>query len=842
MIIPHKTLFAALALLGGILTAAPAQSIDNRAISSGRNDVVYLAPALHSYEALPIGNGTLGATVWNENGMNYQLNNGEFFETPDESSGLFSSGHATLELPPEWMKGFVEERLSLSDAKVITKFQTGNVHHQIRSWMAEGLDTLVIQIDSDEPIPDLTLSLSIWQRQPNSLDIAPWFRGPPVTVAASANDVSVTTLGLSNHNAVSMVAAPLEGQVKTIQNDERTVTMTILSGNRKHLTILVANPLTEGTAVDAATALATARDVIAKARTKGDDALQKDHDAYWRDFWSKSSLVLHSPDGFGDYLENLYDLFNYWMGSSSRGQDPPKFNGGNFLLYEDDRSWAGCYWYNNTREMYWALLPANHTELFAPFINLYWNALPNSRIIAHELYDSTGACFEEVLSRRGDSHDKYANPGTGLYLTTGTEMAFQMYQYYLYTGDETFLRETAYPLLKETVTFQLNFLNKESDGLYHVYPSNTRETYHWVKDSLTDLSAMRAVLPILIKTSEKLGVDPTERAHWLDVLDHLAPFVRDPKTNQILPATFLDQWPPTRFAKMEKLYPPATERTSTKGQLFNSENISSEMIVPWNIYGLDSSPEDLARARDTFMHRPYNHLGYGIAWDPSPLCAARLGLPDEMIRSLGQYVQSIQMFPSGMATTPGNLSPHWAKVLADSPALDSAGAMSDAVAESVLQSYNGRIRVFPAMPAKWEGEFTLAAVGGFLVSSKMNSDGVIPFVKIVSRRGGTCLVTNPWQEAAVLKSPGGEKEFAAGGLISFPTETGGIYELRPKSAPPDGNSIALTRCYGPKWPFHIGPDDTAEAYMARIPGSSGMLGIARDGSNPARNLVKRGHY
>jgi len=815
--------------------------VDNRAISSGRNDVVYLAPALYSYEALPVGNGVLGATVWNEKGMSYQLNHGSFFASEDETEALFSSGRVDLQLPKEWMRGFVEERLSLHDGTVVTKFKTGQSRHQIRSWMAEGLDVLVIQIDSDEPLPDFPLRLSIWPRPPNTPEISPWLRGPPSTAAVSADDVSITTVGWSKHDAVSMTAASLEGQVKTVQNDERTVTMTVLSGNRHRLTILVASPLTTGPAVDNAAALTTARDTIAKARAMGDEALAKEHDSYWHSFWNKSELVLHSEDGFGDYLENLYDLFNYWMASSSRGQDPPKFNGGYFMVCQDDRDWGGCYWYNNTRELYWPLLSANHAELFAPLVNLYWNALPNSRSIARDVYDSNGGCFEEVLPRRTRvSSDRSGNIGTALYLTSGTEMAFQMYQYYLFTKDESFLREKAYPLLKETVTFHLNFVNRESDGLYHVYPSDPRETYHWIKDSVTDLSAMRAVLPVLIQMSEKLGVDVQDREHWKDVLAHLAPFVEDPKTNRIAAGTLLDQWPLTRFKRLEGMYPPVV-RTSTKGQLFNSENVACDPIYPWNLYGLNSSPEDLGKARETFLHRPYNTLEWGIAWDSSPLWAARLGLPDEMLRSLRQYVENVQMYSSGMGSTPGGMSQRWGGVLADEPAFDSAGDMSASIPEMVLQGYNGIIRVFPSMPAKWEGQFTLAAEGGFLVSSKMNGAGVIPFVKIVSPNGGPCTVINPWQEVAVLNSSGGGKEFAPGAPISFDTQAGGTYELRPKSAPPEDDSIALTRCDGPKFPFHNGPDDTVEAYLARTK-TFGMLGIARDGGNPSRNAVLRVFY
>ena len=63
-------------LLLGLILVLPLRA-ENRAVSSGRDDVVYLAPATESYEALPIGNGRLGATVWNERGLSYQLNHGD---------------------------------------------------------------------------------------------------------------------------------------------------------------------------------------------------------------------------------------------------------------------------------------------------------------------------------------------------------------------------------------------------------------------------------------------------------------------------------------------------------------------------------------------------------------------------------------------------------------------------------------------------------------------------------------------------------------------------------------------------------------------------------------------
>src|ERR1041384_1658348 len=168
---------------------------------------------------MPIGNGRLGATVWNERGMSYQLNHGSFFASAIENEMLVSSGHIDLVLPEEWMKGFVEERLSLADATVITKFRASKANYVIRSWVAEGLDVLVIDIEGTEAIPGLTLEISSWPRAPDAVDIPA--NRPDAELAISEKDVSLTTVGLSKRRAVSMVAGLLDGEVETAKVDDR---------------------------------------------------------------------------------------------------------------------------------------------------------------------------------------------------------------------------------------------------------------------------------------------------------------------------------------------------------------------------------------------------------------------------------------------------------------------------------------------------------------------------------------------------------------------------------------------------------------------------------------------
>ena len=142
-----------------------------RSVASGRNDVVYLSPAIAPYEAMPLGNGRLGVMVSNRKGMTYKFNPGSFFASYDQNLMLYSSGDIQIELPAAWQAGFVEQRLDLYDGLISTEFKRGKDRLKISSWIAEGLDLLVVRISSNRPLPEININLSLWERKP-----PPWRR------------------------------------------------------------------------------------------------------------------------------------------------------------------------------------------------------------------------------------------------------------------------------------------------------------------------------------------------------------------------------------------------------------------------------------------------------------------------------------------------------------------------------------------------------------------------------------------------------------------------------------------------------------------------------------------
>jgi hypothetical protein len=111
-----------------------------------------------------------------------------------------------------------------------------------------------------------------------------------------------------------------------------------------------------------------------------------------------------------------------------------------------------------------------------------------------------------------------------------------------------------------------------------------------------------------------------------------------------------------------------------------------------------------------------------------------------------------------------------------------------ALAEMLLQSYSGILRVFPAVTRDWEGQFRLHAVGGFVVSSA-RSPGRTTYVAIESRRGETCCLANPWPDsaAAVYREQGAWSRITelSGQLLSFSTEPGVVYLILPTGQVPE---------------------------------------------------------
>jgi hypothetical protein len=179
---------------------------------------------------------------------------------------------------------------------------------------------------------------------------------------------------------------------------------------------------------------------------------------------------------------------------------------------------------------------------------------------------------------------------------------------------------------------------------------------------------------------------------------------------------------------------------------------------------------DYDRAVATWKARPNP---YGNVWSNDAIQAARLGLGKEAFDGMKIMLQKYQSYTNGMTNNTNGV-------------FEYLGVHLLVMNESLLQSYNDKIRVFPAIPsdASMITRFTLLAQGGHLVSAEREG-GVIKYVGIKSQNGEKASVVNPWgtAEARVLKADGSVLMTSSAAEISFDTVAGGIYVIEATAKP-----------------------------------------------------------
>ena len=118
--------------------------------------------------------------------------------------------------------------------------------------------------------------------------------------------------------------------------NQSTVQLSAAAGKGRFI-ILIASAASLDQAQDT-TKLALGQ--LTSAVPKGFEGLRKETAAWWSDFWSKGLVYMHSTSGQADFVEANYTYYLYLMGSSSRGDFPPRFGGMLWFTDGDMSRWG----------------------------------------------------------------------------------------------------------------------------------------------------------------------------------------------------------------------------------------------------------------------------------------------------------------------------------------------------------------------------------------------------------------------------------------------------------------------------------------------------------------------
>ena len=750
-------------------TNAGALNVDYAGYLS-KHDIVYQMPNTNSAFGLTVGNGRVGAMVWSNNGLTMQVSG---VDTSQQTA--FSAGLINLFTSPGMDTGYstFSQRLSLYDGLLTTRYDSNRTVTILGSPNSEVMGIHVE--DSRSNVSSISLDLSLWDvsNLGNNGDVPDLNTWKTVSTYADSTGVGLSRGQTDANHFGYTLAASVEGANFTTQTvNGSKVRLNVTPTSSYTIWIACASRLNASNN-DSVT---QAKNALASVKSTGYATTLSRHQSFWHGFWGKSFVQYSGLSGDADYMENVYYLSTYMVASGAYGNYPFHFINGVYRATNDSTKWSYGYWYWNQRDVYNSFLASNHADVMNVFNNMYSRNFNALKSLTNTRYGIDGIWVPETMGWDGNARGTVNSDYTKNIYSSGTEAANNMYAQYRYTHDDAYLRNTAYPFMRETAKFYQKKLSFDSGAnQYFMDTSNAHETYWNVRNAITDLAAVRSLFPTVIQTSNTLGLDSDLRSQWQNILDHLVAYPTD-GTN------FLPHQAPI---------------SSTR----NDENVASELIWPYGVTGIGAP--DYQMAVNTWNHRPFP---YDNVWANDAIQAARLGLGDQAYQGMKTMLNKYQNYPNGFTNNTNGV-------------FEYLGVHLSATNESLLQSYNGKIRVFPAPPsdASFVGRFTLLAEDGFLVSSEVENHE-IKYVGIKSLFGSGATVVNPWgsQELRVRRvSDNAILTTSSSAEIQFSTAANTVYVVERTAKPLSSYSFSNLTA-------------TANQTAKHLSGSSSALGISTD--------------
>ena len=218
----------------------------------------------------------------------------------------------------------------------------------------------------------------------------------------------------------------------------------------------------------------------------------------------------------------LFQYGRYLLIASSREPGQPANLQG---LWNDSNSpaWDSKYTVNiNTEMNYWPAESTALAETQEPLFRALEDIAESGASAAREHYGARGWVLHHNFDLwRGAAPINHSNHG--IWPTGGAWLCQNLWQRYLYSGDEVFLRETAYPLLKGASQFFVDALVETPDGRLISGPSNSPENGGLVMGPTMDHQIVRNLFGNTIAAAAALGIDADFAAELESMRGRIAP-------------------------------------------------------------------------------------------------------------------------------------------------------------------------------------------------------------------------------------------------------------------------------------------------------------------------------